>query len=186
MMTRLTWICHGATAANRNARFPLDEPLEEAALQETAALGPLLARTDRTFVSPTSRARQTAEALNLPFMASTALAECDYGRWAGETMTGIHESDPDGLATWLSAPEAVPHGGESIAAVQARVERWMEDQSGTGGHTIAITHATVIRTAVLTALRAPLASFWRIDVEPLSLVQMTSNGSRWSLRFGAA
>ncbi|KRB51951.1 histidine phosphatase [Rhizobium sp. Root708] len=185
-MTRLTWICHGATAANRGARFPLDEPLEEAAFQETVALAQSLQRSDRAFVSPTLRTRQTAEALGVPFTVSAALAECDYGYWNGQSMAGIQDSDPDGLTAWLATPDEAPHGGESIAMVRARVEEWMETHSGTGGHIIAITHATVIRTAVLAALQAPLSSFWRIDIEPLSLVRMTCNGTRWSLRFGAA
>ncbi|MGO8205139.1 histidine phosphatase family protein, partial [Rhizobium ruizarguesonis] len=32
-------------------------------------------------------------------------------------------------------------------------------------------------------LPAPLSSFWLSDVEPLSVISMTSNGQRWSLRF---
>jgi hypothetical protein len=32
-------------------------------------------------------------------------------------------------------------------------------------------------------LQTPISSFWHIDIEPLATVRMTSNGSRWSLRF---
>ncbi|KGM30735.1 histidine phosphatase, partial [Inquilinus limosus MP06] len=38
MPTRLTLICHGATAATRSGAFPADEPLEDRALLRAAAL----------------------------------------------------------------------------------------------------------------------------------------------------
>jgi broad specificity phosphatase PhoE len=51
-MTRLTWICHGSTAANRAGRFPLDEPLEEKAVIEAERFGSKLQRADRMYSSP--------------------------------------------------------------------------------------------------------------------------------------
>ena len=56
-------------------------------------------------------------------------------------------------------------------------ERLRED-----GHTIAVTHAAVIRAAVVTALGAPAQSFWRIDIEPLSRIALRSDNRRWVLR----
>jgi broad specificity phosphatase PhoE len=181
-MTRLTWICHGATAANRQARFPLDEPLEERAVSRARALSIRLPRADRVFSSPALRARETARALDLSFEPVPDLADCDYGRWAGRSIVSLQQSEPDALAVWMSRPEEAPHGGEAIAALCERVALWMRDTARLGGHTIALTHATLIRAAILTALDAPLSSFWHVDIEPLATVQMTSNGSRWSLR----
>ena len=50
------------------------------------------------------------------------------------------------------------------------------------GHTIALTHASVIRTAILHVLGAPLAASWKIDIEPLSITDFRSDGRRWVLR----
>jgi broad specificity phosphatase PhoE len=47
---------------------------------------------------------------------------------------------------------------------------------------IAVTHAAVIRAAVIGVLGAPPQSFWRIDVEPMSLVDLRSDKRRWALR----
>ncbi|WP_183900523.1 histidine phosphatase family protein [Rhizobium metallidurans] len=183
MMTRLTFICHGATDAIRKARFPLDEALEEKATAAARALASRMPRADRVFTSPALRARQTADALGLDAGVVPALSDCDYGRWAGQPIAALHESEPDALSEWLTDTDAAPHGGESIRALRDRVEPWMRAQSAQGGQVIAVSHAPVIRVAALIALSAPLSSFWHIDVEPLSAIEMTSNGARWSLRF---
>ena len=182
-MTRLTWICHGATAANRQARFPLDEPLEENAVAEAKALAARLPRADRIFASPALRAQETARALDLAFEPAPLLGDCDYGRWAGLSIVALQQSEPDALAAWMTRPSEAPHGGETIAAICERVSLWMKDQHRLAGHTLAVSHAAVIRAAIVSALQAPISSFWQIDIEPLAVVRMTGNGSRWSLRF---
>ncbi len=182
-MTRLTFISHGATEANRQARFPLDEPLEQRARTAAQALAEQIPRADHVLTSPALRARQTADALGLAAVVAPELADCDYSRWAGQSITAIGEAEPDALVAWMSDADAAPHGGESFAALHSRLVPWMAAQSTRGGHMIAISHAPVIRAATLIALQAPLSSFWHIDVEPLSALHMTSNGHRWSLRF---
>lgn len=183
MLTRLTFLCHGATDANRQARFPLDEALEDKAMTQARALAPGMPRADRIYTSPALRARQTADALKLDADVAPALADCDYGRWAGQPIMALQESEPEALSAWLTDTDAAPHGGESIRALRDRVAPWMQAHAALGGHTIAISHAPTIRVAVLIALGAPLSSFWHIDVEPLSVIRMTGNGARWSLRF---
>ncbi|MBX4861494.1 histidine phosphatase family protein [Rhizobium sophorae] len=182
MNTRLTWICHGATAANRKARFPLDEPLEEKAVEEAGRMA-VLPRADRIATSPALRARQTADALRLEARIDRALSDCDYGRWAGRSIAAIEVEEPENLMGWMIDPEAAPHGGESLLDLRTRIAGWMDGQTVLGGHIIAISHAAVIRASILHVLQAPLSSFWLSDVEPLSLIRMTSNGQRWSLRF---
>jgi len=185
-MTRLTWICHGSTAANREARFPQDEPLNEKAIIATQALSSRLRPADSVFASPTLRAWQTADALGLEPMFADALADCDFGRWAGRSIAEIQQAEPDNLAAWMARPEDAPHGGEPIAAVCARVKVWMSEHLQAGGHIVAITHAAVVRAAIITTLNAPVSSFWLADIEPLALIRMTSNGKRWSLRVEGA
>ena len=185
-MTRLTWICHGSTAANREARFPQDEPLNEKAIIATQAIASRLRHADSVFASPTFRARQTADALGLQPEFSDALADCDFGRWSGRSIAEIQQAEPENLTAWMARPEEAPHGGEAIAAVCTRVNAWMGERLQAGGHIIAITHAAVVRAAIISALNAPISSFWITDIEPLAIVHMTSNGSRWSLRIEGA
>ncbi|MBX4907822.1 MULTISPECIES: histidine phosphatase family protein [Rhizobium] len=182
MNMRLTWICHGATSANRKAQFPLDEPLEEKAVEEAARMA-ALPHADRIVTSPAMRALQTAEALRLEAQIDPSLRDCDHGRWAGRPIEAIEAEEPENLTAWMTEPGVAPHGGESVFDLRKRVAGWMDAQSARSGHVIAISHAAVIRAAVAHVLQAPPSSFWLSDVEPLAILRMTSNGSRWSLRF---
>ncbi len=49
------------------------------------------------------------------------------------------------------------------------------------GVTLAVTHASVIRAAIVTAIEAEPRSFWRIDVAPLSMAKLSGHGGRWNL-----
>jgi broad specificity phosphatase PhoE len=44
-----------------------------------------------------------------------------------------------------------------------------------------VTHASVIRAAIVCALEAEPRSFWRIDIAPLSLTRLSGNHGRWTL-----
>lgn len=183
--TRLTLVCHGATPAVRTGAFPADEALEPGEVQNAQAIAGHLRRAHRVLTSPALRARQTADALGLEFVVDAALADIDYGRWAGKTLAAVHEAHSDDVTDWMNNPASAPHGGESIHDFLVRIADWMSAHVHDGGHTIVVTHASVIRAAVLNVLQAPDSAFWRIDVEPLSSMQMSSDGRRWMLRAAA-
>lgn len=182
MLVRLTMICSGATSATRKGSFPLDEVLEPRSLVLAATMAPALRRADQVWTSPALRARQTAEAMALKPSVEPLLAEQDFGRWAGKGFAEVQALDPNGVAAWLGDAEAAPHGGESLADVARRTASFLDDLIRTSGHTIAVTHASVIRAAIVHVLGAPLSACRRIDVEPLSLTDLRSNGHRWMLR----
>jgi broad specificity phosphatase PhoE len=127
------------------------------------------------------RTRQTAEALKLDATVEPVLRDCDYGRWTGRTFEDVQEQEPDAVAEWLHNPGAAPHGGEPFLDLMARVAGWLDAQAGTLGLVVAITHATVIRAAVVHAIEAPFGSFWRIDTAPLSVTTLSGNRGRWTL-----
>ena len=180
-MLRLTLVCHGATAANRAAAFPADEPLEPRAIAAARGLRGRFSAT-HALTSPALRARQTAEALGLPARIEAALGDCDYGRWAGLRMSEVAERDPDAFAAFMNDPNACAPGGELIADLCARTAVWINGLLPSRGHVLAISHAPVVRSAVLLALTAPLEAFWRIDVPPLSTTEFVSDGRRWAWR----
>ncbi|MEU7976798.1 histidine phosphatase family protein [Micromonospora sp. NPDC049089] len=134
--------------------------------------------------SPAVAARQTADAFGLLPTVETALADCDYGDWSGRSLEEVAESQPQALHDWLSAPDCAPHGGESVTAVRDRVGSWLDAQHRAGGRVIAVTHPLVIRVAVVHALGLPMATYRQVDVEPLAVVRLTSQGARWHLRLG--
>lgn len=186
MTARLTLLCCGATASSRKGAFPLDEPLEAGAVQAAAALAARLRRPDRVWASPAARAMQTAQALSEEVRPVEALRDQDFGRWAGSTLAAVAKAEPEALAAWRGDPRAAPHGGESLAALVARVAPLLEEPAALRGHTLAVTHAAVVRAAVVHILAAPLAAFWTIDVAPLGAVELTGDGRRWALRLGGS
>lgn len=126
-------------------------------------------------------AQQTAAAFGLRALVEPALAECDFGRWRGQSLQTVREREPQAVAEWTQDPARAPHGGESFVDVIGRVRRWMEDQLSARGVTLAITHASVVRAAVVVAIDAEPRSFRRIDIAPLTLLRLSGHAGHWRL-----
>jgi broad specificity phosphatase PhoE len=180
--TRLTLIRHAPSAATRRSAFPVDEPLDARALEEARALAPRLERADVAWTGPAARARQTAEALGLDATVASELDECDFGAWGGRTLAELDAEDPIAVAAWIEDPAAAPHGGEPLLAVLDRVRGWLDAHAGDGSRVVAVTHAGVIRAALVCALDAPAQAFWRFDVAPLSRTVLHAHDGRWTVR----
>lgn len=181
-MKRLLLVRHAATAATRAAGFPADEPLDARGRAEAAALvGALPGRFD-ALSSPALRCRETAGAAGFvePRVVA-ALAECDFGAWAGRTLADVAAASPDEVALWMEDADARPHGGESLAAFAARVAGWLDGEAVRDGATVAFTHGGVVKAALVHALGAPLAAFWRVDVAPLSVTELHAHDGRWTV-----
>jgi broad specificity phosphatase PhoE len=177
---RLLLIRHAPTDAVRRAAFPVDEPLDDAGRAAAAALIGRLGRGN-ALSSPALRARETAAAAGLQATVDPRLSECDFGTWAGRTLAEVHDEDPGSAGAWMSDPAACPHGGESLRAMLVRVGGWLDAQAGLDGRTIAVTHAGVVKAALVHALAAPPEAFWRIDVTPLALTELHSRDGRWTV-----
>lgn len=179
-MRRLLLVRHASTDAVRAAAFGADEPLDASGAAAARLLA--LPRADEVLVSPARRAAETAQHARLPVTAvEPALAECDFGRWAGLSLSEVADREPEAVKAWMTDPAAAPHGGESLLAVLARVRGWLEAQAARSGTAVAITHAGVVKAAVVAALDAPPAAFWRIDVAPLSLTELHAHDGRWTV-----
>jgi broad specificity phosphatase PhoE len=182
MSSRLTLISHASTAAVRAAAFPLDEVIDEAGQRDAQALASSFRPFRVVWTSPLKRAIETAAALNLDAKVDPALRDIDLGRWAGRTFNEVEAKEPEGISRWLTDPASAPHGGESIAQLVARASEWLTGVGHNGGHIAAVSHPAVIRAAIVVAIEANLISFWRIDIAPLAVVELSSNGRRWALR----
>ena len=162
------YIRHGETAWNAEGRFqgsrdiPLNDLGRTQAVTSGGILADLLARDGRDssslpFVaSPLGRARLTMElmrgTLNLPpddYAIDDRLREIGYGDWEGSTYAQMQASDPEAFARRQSAKWTVaPPGGESYAAVQARVSDWYQQLTA---DTVAVAHGGTAR-ALMVAL----------------------------------
>jgi broad specificity phosphatase PhoE len=181
MTARLDLLAHGASSATRAARFPDDEALEASAATALKELSRRQRPYGRVLTAPARAAHETAAALGLDADVEAALRDCDYGRWRGLALADVAASEPDGFAAWLRDPAAAPHGGESLAALIERAGAWLTQSLALDGATLAVTHASVVRAAIVSALGASSSAIWRIDVAPLCLARLTGHDGRWNL-----
>jgi len=183
MTARLTLICHASTEAVRQAAFPADEPLDGHDRADAAELATRLPSADRCWTSPELRTRQTAELLKLDAISLSTLRDCDYGAWKGRTFKDVLARDPKAVEAWLRDPAAAPHGGESLLSLMQRIAQWLEGESVMDRRSILVTHASVVRAAIVHAIDATPKSFWRIDVAPLSVTRLSGKDGRWNLAY---
>jgi broad specificity phosphatase PhoE len=180
--TRVTLLCRGATAANRQARLSAEGAVLPKEPARAAALAASLRRFDRVFCGPEASAAETAAAFSAAPIPCPALRDLDHGSWSEQTVDEIAERFPDALRHWTADPAAAPHGGESFETAATRATAWLDGLHGTGGRILAVTHAIVLKLVFAHVLGAPLTAVWRIDVEPLGFLDLSSDGHRWALR----
>jgi broad specificity phosphatase PhoE len=175
MTTRVLLISHAATAATRLTAFPSDEPLAT-----TGSTDPL-PHVHRALSGPEQRCRQTAGMLGLEPTIEPRLRDCDYGRWRGRTLDSLSSEEPEAVRDWLTDPAAAPHGGESTVDLIGRVGGWLDELFAERGRVVAVTHPSVIKAAVVHAVRGTPESFWRIDIAPLSRTGLSGRSPVWTL-----
>ncbi|OFJ45569.1 phosphoglycerate mutase [Pseudomonas koreensis] len=176
--SRLTLICHARTVAQKLARFPTDEPVENLAVPSDAFRA-RLAVTRQLVCAPELRTQQTAAWFGVDAQIDQALRDCDWGRWHGQSIKDLQANENQALQAWLADPEAAPHGGESVRQLTQRVAKWLDTIAAAPGHVVAVTHPFVMRAALMQVLQG--AAFHAIDVEPLAMIDLRFNGI-WRLR----
>jgi broad specificity phosphatase PhoE len=165
-MPTIYYIRHGETEWNADGRLQggQDIPLNELGRQQAACAGGILAglfardgRNEQSLAfiaSPLGRARLTMElvrdALNLPpddYVVDDRLREIGYGQWEGSTLAQMQVEDPDVFARrqvdkWTVSPP----GGETYAAVQARMADWYKQITA---DTVAVAHGGTARALMV-------------------------------------
>ncbi|MEU3456862.1 histidine phosphatase family protein [Micromonospora sp. NPDC006766] len=182
MSSRLVLVSHAPTAATRAAAFPQNEPLDPHGLADAVALANVLPRADEVRCGPALRCVQTAAALGLAPAIDEMLRDADLGRWAGRMLDDVAAAEPDAVAAWLTNAAAAPHGGESLHDLLDRTGRWLGALPGTVRTLVAVTHPMVIRALIVNAIGAAPASFWRIDIAPLTGTVLRGGSGRWTVR----
>lgn len=177
MRSSLTLICQGETAASRGSHFPSDDPLEAREWQRARQLQSIAACYHSIWTAPGTAARQTATALSLQATQAAELAEPDYGLWAGRPLREVMTQDAEAFHAWLE--DAAPPGGESRVQLLARCAAWLAQRVDIPGLHCAVVPAAVIRAMIVDVLGAPPQSFARIDIHPLSITELRSDGRRW-------
>ncbi|MGQ4488648.1 histidine phosphatase family protein [Streptomyces sp. SAS_281] len=183
MTVRVMLISPAMNAALREARFAGDATLDASGVRMARLAAPHVPDADRAVHGPSERCARTAEALGLPSAVETALLDWELGRWSGARLDEVGRREPEGVAAWLADPSAAPHGGESLLGLCARAGAWLDSVSG-AGRVLAVAEPSLVRAAVVHALALPPRAFWRLDVAPLTLTELSGRSGRWNLRVG--
>lgn len=179
---RLFLVRHGETSSNRELRYlgSLDEPLTPDGLLQAESVADILAllAPAAVYASPLRRAAQTggpiAARLGLPLLPEPRLREQCFGAWEGLRRAEVVErgaAERALLAAWESDPTAAPPGGESLAAVAARVHDLADELAAAhpGGRLVLVSHVGPIKALLCTALAAPLTAVRRLFLDPGTL-----------------
>jgi len=189
MHLRVTFVAAARSSSLLAERFEDDRPLDQAGWDEVQRaaheLVPLSAAELR-YCSPTPRSRATGDALGYAPLVQLALRDCDMGRWRGFTLGEAMAREPSAVDTWLADPTSTPHGGESLMSFISRVGGWLDTRpADDGSRIVAVAEPSVVRAALVYALKAQPSTYWNIDVRPLSTVTLTGHNGRWNLRLEA-
>ncbi|MFG3656310.1 histidine phosphatase family protein [Streptomyces sp. NPDC047706] len=187
MALRVTFVAAARSSPLLAERFEDDRPLDQAGWDEVQRVARdlvPLAAAELRYCSPTPRSRSTGDALGYAPLAQLALRDCDMGRWRGLTLGEAMAREPEAVDAWLADPRSTPHGGESLLTFIARVGHWLDTRPvEDGGRIVAVAEPSVIRAALVYALKVPPSTYWSIDVCSLSTTTVTGRAGRWSLRF---
>jgi broad specificity phosphatase PhoE len=151
---------HGETEWSRSGRHTgwTDVPLTERGREEARRLVPLVRelRIGAVFVSPSRRARETAELIGADDARVDAdLREWDYGGYEGVTTPEIQRTRPGWfLFTDGVAPGPPEHPGETPEQVGERADRMLARVDAADTDVLLVAHGHFLR--VLTARRLGL------------------------------
>jgi broad specificity phosphatase PhoE len=185
-VTTLLLIRH-ATCAQMSERLygrKVAAPLSEVGRNQARALGETLFREklDAVYSSPRERARDTAAAIAAPHRllveVDETLDEVDFGVWAGHTFREL-ERDARWRAWNRDREHHAPPGGESIRSVQQRVLGTLRKLARTraGERVALVSHAEVIRSAILFLRGWSPNRYDEIEVPPASVTTVLGNGA---------
>lgn len=141
--------------------------------------------------SPLRRARETAEiiaetlGLDAPDV-DHRLVELAYGAWEGLTQTEVRSRWPEQLRQWKRAPESATFpDGECLADLRERLRLFLADPMWAmhrGGSVLVVSHAGVIRAALLEAAQQPLSMFRQTAISTASIHRMVLHWQKGSIR----
>ncbi|MEU5536161.1 histidine phosphatase family protein [Streptomyces sp. NPDC020362] len=184
MTSRVTFVSPTTSPSLRCARFYDGDSVDAVGSARARSAAGSLPSPARVLTSSSVRCRETAAALGLDGARTPELDGLDVGRWRGRTLEEVAAADPEAVGRWLAEPGWADHGGESVQDVCERVGRWLESAQDTDGRTVAVVEPEVVRAAVVHVLGLPMAAFWRLDVPPLTVTELSGRAGRWNLRLG--
>lgn len=139
-------ICYGITDVDVASTFATD----------AAAVAEKILHCDTLVTSPLQRCRKLAGKLaqrfDVPIGVDKRLSEIDFGSWECQPWSDIPRTELDAWAGDFL--HAVPHGGESVAALRKRALAVVADYRAQPGTHIIVSHSGVIRALLASGDRS--------------------------------
>jgi probable phosphoglycerate mutase len=175
---RIAFLRHGPTEWNAAGRIQghTDIGLSDSGAAKMGGLRlPDSIATTRIFVSPLSRARQTARLLGLSGETADArLMEQNWGRWEGLTRDEIREKHGQDCFTRAGlGHDFRPFGGESTGELHDRVAGFLRDVAAGDGDAVAVAHLGVLRAAYTLATGWNMGAAMPPDLDPASILLLS-------------
>lgn len=181
MDLRWWWVRHAPVVGHRGElNGQKDVPCDTSDARAFRALAALLPADAVWVTSHLRRARDTAAAIVAAGRTAPApiverdFSEQSFGDWAGSTWDEIAARNPAASERFWADPVGLaPPGGESFAAVTARVASAIERLSAEReGDVVVVAHGGVIRAAVALALGLDPKQAMAVAVDNLSLTRL--------------
>jgi broad specificity phosphatase PhoE len=161
---------HGRTEANARGLLlgRSDPSLDETGRDQAARLASAVPEGATVVSSPLARCRETAAAFGRPVAVDERWLELDYGEWDGRPVSDVPAAT---WRAWRHDPEFAPPGGESLAALGARVRAAADDlvAVATDADVVVVTHVSPVKAAVAWALGVGDEVGWRTFVSPATI-----------------
>jgi len=180
-VTRLFFVRHAShdllnhVLVGRSPDVPLNDAGIEEAHQAAAKLATL--GITRVHTSPRQRAVETARILahsvKVPMQISFALDEIDLGAWTGLSFAEL-EKDPRWNFWNMMRSLARPPEGESMREVQDRIVAYLARLRADypGARIALVTHAEVMRTAILHCEGLSLDAYAQVQISPAEIIEV--------------
>lgn len=147
--------------------------VDDPAVGSLAGLDDWLRGAGDVVVSPARRAHVAGAAVE------PRVGPWDLGRWSGRALADL----PSGqLAAWRGDPSWAGHGGESLEQLHARVAAVLSEWRHGPPRRAVVTHGSVVRAAVVLALRAPADAAWDLDVRPGTRTELSATAHGWRVQ----
>lgn len=166
----------------------VDGPLDERGEGQARFVARCLLAVPELIVesSPRRRTRHTAGIIaaerDIPVRVVPQMDEVDFGSWSGQTFEAL-AADPQWRRWNKYRGVSRTPAGDSIRDVQERALTHFRklEQTFDQETIVIVTHAEVIRSAVLLALQAPIDEYHRYEIEPASMTRLRVDGSQLRL-----
>lgn len=181
---RVILVRHCVTAWNAEKRFQgmTDMPLSNEGKRQAAALAQRLAqeKVHAAYSSDLRRSWETALVIaacnGQPPRPEPRLRELDFGAWEGLTPLDVQQRYPKAFAAWQADPTStVPHNGEPISQLVARVDQVLYDTRRDHQHetVLLVAHGFTLQMLLCRALNVAPQGFRQYALAPASVSEVT-------------